>query len=171
MDVPALDDAWEISSGILGPEAAAYHQQWMEERQGDYDPQVLRRLQNSVNTLAVDYIDAKRRKALFTEQYNHVMSGLDVLISPTEPITAPKLGEDTVVINGEEKPTLNQLVLLNRPFNLTGMPSISVPCGFDEQGLPVGLQIAGKLYDEAMVLKVAYAYEQATTWHERRPNI
>ena len=171
VDVPALDDAWTISTGILGPEAAAYHQKWMEERPGDYDPQVLNRLQSSVSIPAVDYIRAQQRKVLFTQQYHEVMSGLDVLVAPTEPITAPKVGEDTVVVDGEEKPTLNQLVLLNRSFNVTGMPSISVPCGFDEQGLPVGLQIAGKPFDEATVLKVAYAYEQATSWHERRPDI
>jgi aspartyl-tRNA(Asn)/glutamyl-tRNA(Gln) amidotransferase subunit A len=171
VDVPGLDYAWTIFTGIVGPEAVAYHHEWMEERPGDYDPRVLNRLRSSVSIPAVDYIKAQQRKVLFTQQYLEVMSGLDVLVAPTEPMTAPKIGEDTVVVDGEEKPTMNQLVLLNRPFNLTGMPSISVPCGFDDQGLPVGLQIAGKPFDEATVLNVAYAYEQATIWHERRPDI
>ena len=171
VDTPTQDDAWTISTGILGPEATAYHRKWIEERPEDYDPQVLNRLRSSMSVSEEDYAKAQQEKVRFTQQYREVMQGLDVLVAPTEPITATKIGEDTVVINGEEKPTLNQLVLLTRAFNITGMPAISVPCGFDEQGLPVGLQIAGKPFDEATVLRVAYAYEQATPWHTRRPNL
>jgi aspartyl-tRNA(Asn)/glutamyl-tRNA(Gln) amidotransferase subunit A len=63
------------------------------------------------------------------------------------------------------------LTQFTRPFNLTGAPAISVPCGFDDLGLPVGLQIAGKPWNEGTVLRVAYAYEQATPWHTHRPDL
>ncbi len=171
VDVPTIEEAWSISSKILGVEAAAYHHKWMNERPEEYDPQVLQRLQSGATVSAVDYILAQQLRDDFSQRYRDSLQGVDVLVSPTEPITATVIGEDTVLVEGDTEPTLNQLVSLTRPHNLTGMPSMSVPCGFDEQGLPTGLQIAGKHFDEATVLRVAYAYEQATDWHSHRPTL
>ena len=148
-----------------------YHQRWLRERPGDYPPETLNRLQANMFIPAVDYIKAQQGRARFIQRFHDAMEDLDVLVTPTAPITAPRIGEATVVIDGEERPTQSLLTLFTRPFDVTGMPAISVPCGFDERGLPVGLQIAGKPFDEATVLRVAYAYEQATPWHTRRPNL
>ncbi len=169
VEVPSMDEAVTVSLGLLGPEAAAYHKRWMDERPGDYDPQVLRRLQAGSSVSVEEYEKAKQGKADFTRRYQDVMKDLDLLLAPTEPVTAPKIGESSMVIDGVKEATQNLMVHLNRPFNITGMPAITVPCGFDEDGLPVGLQIAGKPFDEATVLRTAYAYEQATPWHTRRP--
>ena len=99
------------------------------------------------------------------------MNDLDILITPTEQLTAPKIEESRVTIDGVEEATQNLMLWHNRPFNITGFPAISVPCGFDDKGLPVGLQIVGKPFQEGTVLQAAYAYEQATPWHEKRPQL
>jgi Asp-tRNA(Asn)/Glu-tRNA(Gln) amidotransferase A subunit family amidase len=171
IDVPNLDEFGAVSLGILGPEAAAYHQQWLRERPDDYSPDVLNRLQASMAIPAVDYVMAQQGRARLTERFIHIMEQVDVLVTPTEPITAPRIGDSTVVLDGEERTAQGLLTLLTRPFNVTGMPAISVPCGFDERGLPVGLQIVGRPFDEATVLQAAHAYETATSWHTMRPDL
>ena len=99
------------------------------------------------------------------------MERVDILVTPTEPMSVPRIGETTMVLNGESRPTQGLLTLFTRVFNAAGTPAISVPCGFDERGTPVGLQIVGRAFDEATVLQVAYAYEQATEWHTLRPKL
>ena len=171
IDIPNLDEFGAVSLGILGPEAAAYHQQWLRERPDDYPPDVLNRLQASMSIPAVDYVMAQQSRTRLSERLVHIMEQVDLLVTPTEPMTAPRIGDTTVVIDGEERPAQGLLTLLTRPFNVTGMPAISVPCGFDEQGLPVGLQIVGRPFDEATVLRAAHAYETATPWHTMRPGL
>ena len=94
---------------------------------------------------------------------------VDVLITPTTPITAPRIGQDIVRCGDSEEPVLHAMIRCTAPFNATHLPALSVPCGFTPGGLPVGLQIAGRPFDEATVLRVGYAYEQATGWHLRTP--
>ena len=171
VDVPSMDDAVAISLGILGPEVAAYHRKWIEERPGDYVPQVLTRIKSGMFVPAVDYIKSHQARAKFTQGYLDAMNDLDILITPTEQLTAPKMEESRVTIDGVEETTQNLMLWHNRPFNITGFPAISVPCGFDDKGLPVGLQIVGKPFQEGTVLQAAYAYEQATPWHEKRPQL
>ncbi len=171
VDVPSQEEAAAISLGILGPEVVAFHERWIKERPGDYPEDVLRRIQANLFIPAVDYVRAQQARRRFIDRYNEAMHGVDVLLTPTEPITAPGIGETTVVIDGQERPNQGLLTQFTRPFNLTGAPAISVPCGFDDPGLPVGLQIAGKPWNEGTVLRVAYAYEQATPWHTHRPDL
>ena len=171
IDIPNMDEFGAVSLGILGPEAAAYHQQWLRERPDDYPPDVLNRLQASMSIPAVDYVMAQQSRTRLSERLVHIMEQVDLLVTPTEPMTAPRIGDTTVVIDGEERPAQGLLTLLTRPFNVTGMPAISVPCGFDEQGLPVGLQMVGRPFDEATVLRAAHAYETATPWHTMRPDL
>jgi Asp-tRNA(Asn)/Glu-tRNA(Gln) amidotransferase A subunit family amidase len=85
------------------------------------------------------------------------------------PIPAPRSGETTVKIGQETVETMGALSRLTRPANLTGFPAISVPCGFTQGGLPIGLQLIGRPFAESTVLQLAYAYEQETTWHQRQP--
>jgi aspartyl-tRNA(Asn)/glutamyl-tRNA(Gln) amidotransferase subunit A len=95
----------------------------------------------------------------------------DVIVTPTVPIAAPPIGETTARWGEETEALGSTLTRFTRPFNLTGLPAVSIPCGFTADGLPVGMQIAGKAFDESTVLRVAYAYEQASTWFKRRPQI
>jgi aspartyl-tRNA(Asn)/glutamyl-tRNA(Gln) amidotransferase subunit A len=99
---------------------------------------------------------------------DEVLTKVDLLLTPTVPVDAPTIADETALIELDDPPP-SQLSRLTRPFNLCGVPTITVPCGFTSRGLPVGLQLAGRRFDEATVLRVAHAYEQATDWHNRRP--
>jgi aspartyl-tRNA(Asn)/glutamyl-tRNA(Gln) amidotransferase subunit A len=93
-----------------------------------------------------------------------------VIITPTTPTPAPRIGQQVLKI-GQEEAKIGVLNRLNNPFNLSGLPAISVPCGFASGSLPVGLQIAGRPFDEETVLRVAWNYEANTDWHEMRPQL
>jgi aspartyl-tRNA(Asn)/glutamyl-tRNA(Gln) amidotransferase subunit A len=94
---------------------------------------------------------------------------VDVLVTPATMMAAPQPHVSQVRIGNRQMSTREALLRLMRPFNLTGLPAISIPCGFTSSGLPIGLQIAGKPFDEATVLRLAHAYEQQTAWHRRQP--
>jgi Asp-tRNA(Asn)/Glu-tRNA(Gln) amidotransferase A subunit family amidase len=96
-----------------------------------------------------------------------IFADVDVLVTPTMPMPAPAIA-DLKADPDALRPAELRLLRNTRPFNVCGVPAISVPCGFTESGLPIGLQIAGPHWREDLVLGVAYAYEQATAWHKRR---
>lgn len=168
---PEVHAATAISAGILGAEATAYHLPWMKERPQDYSAQTLVRLESHVIIPATDYIHAQQARTRFIQQVRQLMETVDVLVAPTVGVTAPRMGESTKVVNGQEYPTQVLLTMLTRVFNCSGGPVISVPCGFDDFGLPVGLSIYGRDFEESTVFRTAYAYEQATEWHTLRPKL
>lgn len=109
---------------------------------------------------AVDYLKAEQVRTLLCEEFRRIFEQVDVVVTPTEPITAWKKGRETVTIAGENESVLAASWRLTYPFNLTGLPAISVPCGFDKDGMPIGLQIAGRPFDEGTVFKCASAVER-----------
>jgi Asp-tRNA(Asn)/Glu-tRNA(Gln) amidotransferase A subunit family amidase len=94
-----------------------------------------------------------------------------VLLAPTVAIAAPPIGEETVQLGSTEESVMAAMIRNTGPFNGTHLPALSVPCGFNAQGLPIGLQIIGRPFDEATVIQAGHAYEQATEWHLRRPSL
>jgi Asp-tRNA(Asn)/Glu-tRNA(Gln) amidotransferase A subunit family amidase len=96
---------------------------------------------------------------------------VDLLATPMSGLPAPPHGAEQMVVDGQDYDVLTAFTWFSRVFNLTGSPSISVPCGFTSGGLPIGLQLVGALFDEATVLRAAHAYERATEWHLRRAPI
>jgi aspartyl-tRNA(Asn)/glutamyl-tRNA(Gln) amidotransferase subunit A len=99
------------------------------------------------------------------------MREFDILLAPTAAVGAPGIDQEVVEVGGKTENALSLMSRLTRPFNLTGQPTISLPCGFTSDGLPIGLQLAGQRWEESTVLRAAHAYEQATEWHTRRPPI
>ena len=99
------------------------------------------------------------------------MRDFDLLLAPTAPVAAPRIDEASVEIDGVSTGVLALLPRLTRGFNICGVPVVSVPCGFTGAGMPIGMQLAGRPFEEAAVLRAAHAYEQATAWHRRRPPI
>ena len=103
------------------------------------------------------------------EQMRQRLEEVDVFVLPTLPVVAQPIGATRVAIGGQDLAVIDILTRCVSPFNATHLPALSVPCGFTAAGLPIGLQIAGRPFDEATVLRVGHAYEQATEWHLRRP--
>lgn len=162
--VPHLDVAAAAFAPIISAEAAAYHQRWLRERPQDYGEDVRQRLSQGLLYPAVDYVNAQRARRRVMDGFLQVLAEVEVLLTPTVPVTAPP-------IPGPAVATPNPLTRCTFPVNLTGLPALSLPCGFDRQGLPVGLQIIGRPFDEATVLRVGHAYQRLTDWHARRPPI
>jgi aspartyl-tRNA(Asn)/glutamyl-tRNA(Gln) amidotransferase subunit A len=107
-------------------------------------------------------VQATRRRLILAAATDAAMQGLDAILLPTAPDPAPRLGELAPYF-GNQRPTYM------RPFNLTGQPALSMCNGFDKSGLPLSLQIVGRCFDEATVLRIGHACEKATSWRERRP--
>ena len=115
-----------------------------------------------------DYLRALRGRAIYTHKAKELLRDVDLLAGPMEPVVAPTIGAENLQVDGTAVGAIGALTQYARPFNLTGYPALTVPCGFSG-GLPIGLQLAGRPFDEATVLNAGYSYQQATDWHTRRP--
>ena len=148
---------------ILLTDAAAAHREHLRERAADIGADVLTRLRTGQTFTGMDYAQARRDRDELRREWFALLREHDVILSPTTPIAAPpRDGEDAVA-------AAQRLTANTSPFNLTGLPAISLPCGFTRAGLPIGLQLAGGPWREGLLLRVARAYEHATAWHERLP--
>ena len=164
VDLPAASVQLDTWIQIGGAEAFAYHEQNLKEHADMYGADVRTRLETGRALLSVNHVRAQQTRAMMQVECAKILQNCDVLITPTVPIPAPR-------INGLEQPVIASLTRFTRYFNLTGQPAISVPCGFTPGGLPIGMQIAGRVFDEETVLRAAHAYEQNARWFERRPPI
>ena len=170
VSVPMMPDCG-FGLTILAAEGAELHMEHLRSRGDDLDPYVRTRLLSGALTPATDYVRAQRMRTLFNRQVAEVFEQVDLILTPTTPIPAVQLSRAMEPFGDSGESGYNLLARNTRPFNLTGSPVISVPCGFTESGLPIGLQLAGRPFDEATVLRAAHAYEQTTDWHTRRPQI
>ncbi len=150
---------------VQAAEAYAYHAQFLAERAALYQPETLRRIQRGQAISARDYILKRNELEHLRRAVEDLFSDYDLLVTPTSPTTAPALAELQASPDDLRR---RELILLRntRPFNVLGLPAVSVPCGFTRAGLPIGLQIAGAPGDDARVLQLAHAYESATEWHK-----
>jgi aspartyl-tRNA(Asn)/glutamyl-tRNA(Gln) amidotransferase subunit A len=136
-----------------------------------FGPEVKRRIMLGTYALSAGYYDAyylkaQKARTLIKADFDAAFDDVDVILGPTSPTTAFRIGEK---VKDPLKMYLSDVFTLS--MNLAGICGLSLPCGFDEQGLPIGLQVTGPAFGEEQVLRVAYAYEQATDWHTRRPNL
>ena len=169
--LPALNQALGISGTLLVTEAAETLFEHLRDSPEDIGEDVRARLYLGAMTPAADYIRAQRARRAYNEQIADAMREYDLLVAPAVATGAPRADQETVEIAGKTENALSLMSRLTRPFNLTGQPAISVPCGFTSEGLPIGMQLAGRNWDEATVLRAAYAYERETDWGGRRPAI
>ncbi len=146
-------------------ESFAYHKQNATEMPELYQPETLRRILAGAEISAADYIQRRRDLEQARRSITDTFANIDVLITPTTPTPAPLIA-DLKATPDNLRPAELKLLRNTRPFNVWGLPAISLPCGFTKNGLPIGLQIAGLHWREDLVLRLAHAYEQATTWHE-----
>ncbi len=169
--ISALNDSISISGTILLTEAAEIHLDNLRERADDFGADVRGRLEEGAMNPAVTYIAAQRARSEFNHAIAESMKTYDILLAPATAAPAPKIGEDIVEVGGQTEHKLALMPRLTRPHNICGIPTVSVPCGFSSDGLPIGLQLAARPFEDALALQVAYAYEQATDWHTRRPPV
>ncbi len=156
--------ARKANQTILVCEAYAYHEKTFQQTPEKFGSSVRRRMLEGAFLSAADYLTAQRARAVLNEQIRANFFRVDVFATPT--IARPPDAFATIDPNEQ-----NMRPSFTNPFNLTGLPAISVPCGFTEGNLPVGLQLIAPAFQEATCFRAAYAYEQATEWHRRRPTV
>jgi len=159
--LPDLSEARTVALLVQMPEALAYHRRHLAERGPLYGADVRAGFAVGQFILAEHYVTAKRMIERYRRHMDALFQEVDAILTPTCPIVAPKLGSTTAMLGGKELPVGNALTYFTSLFNMTGNPAISVPCGRDAEGLPIGLQIVGRLFEESVILKLAHDYEQS----------
>jgi len=149
-------------------ESYAYHAEFVARSPELYHPETLRRIRRGEATSPAEVASCRRELERVRSEISRVFEQADVLVTPTTAVTAPSIAD---LETDPDQLRARELVLLRntRPFNVWGLPAISLPCGFSQAGLPIGMQIAGPHWQERRVLELAFAYEQATEWHNRQP--
>jgi Asp-tRNA(Asn)/Glu-tRNA(Gln) amidotransferase A subunit family amidase len=159
--VPDVEISSEVITLIVGVEAALIHQAEMAARAHDYTEDTRDRLVAGAAIPGTAYVDALHRRRRIVAGFQSALSEVDILATPTLPVTAPPYGS----VPGEVMPILSRLTA---PLNAAGLPGLAVPCGFAE-GLPISMQLVGRPFDEATVLRAGEAYQQRTDWHTKQP--
>ncbi len=157
------------SLAVVGVEALAYHAELLRTRAAEYDPDVARRLRVSAFIGGVHYVRAQQVRALVRDEVDAALARRDVLLAPSTPIVAPAVDERQATLGDGPADVRTALLRFTRPFNFSGHPACAVPCGFTEGGLPIGMQLVGRPFDEATVLRAADAFQRLTDFHARRP--
>jgi aspartyl-tRNA(Asn)/glutamyl-tRNA(Gln) amidotransferase subunit A len=169
-----LPDQRQLSSAsqlVLAVEAAAFHKRWMIERLEDYGAQVRMRLENGLAIPAITYLEAMRWRGPALSAHTAAVAGVDAVIAPVSPIPAPTIAESDLGSGPGAEAVIQRLTRFTRPVNYLGLPSLSIPSGFTRSGLPVGMQLIGRSFDEATLLRIGAAFQRATDFHARVPNL
>jgi aspartyl-tRNA(Asn)/glutamyl-tRNA(Gln) amidotransferase subunit A len=156
---------------VLATEAAAFHKRWLIERPQDYGAQVLMRLQNGLAIPAVSYLEAMRWRGPALSAYLAAVAGTDAVLAPVAPMPAPTIAESDVGNSIDAEAVIQRITKFTRPINYLGLPSLSIPTGFTKAGLPVGMQLVGRAFDEAMLFRIGAAFQRATDFHARVPKL
>ncbi len=162
VSIPEFKSYAQANAVLVTSDAAAFHRQRLQENPQGFGADVLRRLQTGAAYTSGDYSLARRTQTLARHKFAQFFEQYDLLLLPATPSPAHQIGGE------DADKRAPQLTRFTAPFNLTGLPALSVPAGFS-QGLPLGLQIVGGAWQEAAVLRAAYAFEQATGWHLQTP--
>ena len=162
VNVDWMREAALANKTMTQSDGAAVHRERLKEHPELFGEDIRRRLEDGANTTSTEYILARRTQAEVKKRCELFFESYDLLITPTTPIAAPTIeGNDAVEQAG-------RLTRFTAPFNLAGLPALSVPCGFTKEGLPIGMQIVAAAWKDAKVLNAGYAYEQATDWQTRQ---
>lgn len=163
IDLPGGEEALASAKLISLVDTVAYHRERLAESPERFGEDVRKRLEDAKERSGMDYALARQEGRQWARRVTQSLDKVDVLLTPTVPVIAPALeGRDSVA-------AVATLTLFTYPFSLTGMPALSLPCGFSEDGLPIGMQLVGAPFSEGLLLRVAHAYQRITDWHTRRP--
>jgi len=163
VDVSWMREAALANKTMTQADGAAVHRERLREHPDWFGEDIRRRLEDGAKTTSTEYSLARRTQAEVRKKCEQFFELYDLLLTPTTPIPAPTIaGNDAVEQAG-------RLTRFTSPFNLTGLPALSVPCGFTTGGLPIGLQIVSRAWADAKVLNAGNVFEQSTEWHKKRP--
>jgi aspartyl-tRNA(Asn)/glutamyl-tRNA(Gln) amidotransferase subunit A len=154
---------------VLATEAAAYHKRWLIERPQDYGPQVLMRLQNGLAIPGVSYLEALRWRGPALAAHVAAAGRVDAVLAPVAPVPAPTIAESDVGNSPGAEAVIQRLTRFTRPINYLCLPALAIPAGFTAKGLPVGMQLIGRSFDEATLLQIGAAFQRATEFHTSVP--
>ncbi|MBS4194278.1 amidase [Lederbergia citri] len=170
IDIPYSPEDLALSFAIGLSEAGFVHEETILSALDSLGLDVKASLENSHAIPALDYIKALKRRAQITIQIERLFEKVDIIATPTTPITPQKIGEEMVEINGTQDSVYHTMIRLPAIFNVTGHPALSIPCGLADNGLPVGLQLAAARYNERVLIHAGFAYEQGflTSFYEKR---
>jgi len=166
--VPDIEQINVIGRVILQAEASALMERHMGRREL-FGADVLALLDQGRLLAATDYVNAQRLRRVKQREFEAIWEDADCLLTPTTPVGAPRIGQTTVEVNGETIDTRLASTQLVRAINVLGLPALSMPCGFDGAGMPLGLQIVGKPFGEPLILRVAAALEDSVDFRRRTP--
>jgi aspartyl-tRNA(Asn)/glutamyl-tRNA(Gln) amidotransferase subunit A len=167
-----LPDQRQLSAAcqiVLAAEATAFHKRWLIERPQDYGPQVLMRLHNGLAIPAVTYLEAIRWRGPALAAHVSATSHVDAVLAPVAPVPAPTIAESDLGNSPGAEAVIQRLTRFTRPINYLGLPSLAIPAGFTKAGLPIGMQLIGRAFDEATLLRLGAGFQRVTDFHERVP--
>ena len=171
VSIPMLNHSLSISGTIMLAEAASVHENNIRQNPDMIGEDVKLKLMQGSIMPASDYIKAQRARTIFNDQITDVFSKYDYIVSPTVALGAPRIDEPFVKIDSIEHSVLALMARLTRPFNICGLPTITIPCGMTKENLPIGLQITGRNFRDIDVIQLAHAYENATKWAKMWPDL
>ncbi len=171
IDVPKAHLQRAIFANIASPEAFSCHEKHLASSPELYGPDTRARIEAGRLMLSTDFVRAQRARSILKVELAAVLEAVDLMVTPTVPVSAPRIDQTAIEWDDGTESIVGALTRNTRLFNITGLPAITVPCGFTSRHLPVGLQIIGRAFDEASVFRAAYAYEQDAGWWERRPEM
>jgi aspartyl-tRNA(Asn)/glutamyl-tRNA(Gln) amidotransferase subunit A len=170
VELPLTETYLPVEYAVFVAEASAFHQGTLREKADLYEPDVRALLEVGELINATDYIRALRVRQLVKQGWRDLFEGLDAVLAPTVGAVAVRADDLSVHWpDGSTESAIDVYVKASAPGNLTGLPALSVPCGFDGQGLPIGLQILGRPFDESRVLQIGAAFQAATDYANRMP--
>lgn len=169
VEVPDIETFNDLHRLILLAEATSVHRRRLAERREDFGEDVRALLEQGLSVLATDYLEAQRARRAFRRDFGAAFERVDALLAPAVPVQTARIGELEIRVQGKLENVRLATTRNIRALNLTALPVLSVPCGFQADGLPVGLQIVGPEGAERKILKIGRAYEKATDWHLRTP--
>ena len=170
ISIPLVESAGAFSKAITDMEGAAVHYQGLRERADEYDYNTRVRLLTAILTPAQAYYKAQKLRTMIRREVLEKLEQVDVIVLPTSPAPAPLIADGPGIKSLEDAQSrIFGVRNFTGPFNLAGVPALSVPCGFTADGLPVGLQIVGRQNEDLGVLQLAHAFEQATGFWKQRP--
>ena len=173
VDIPELTCTLAAEFAIVGPEAAAYHRRLLRESPELIDPGIRQLFAIGTIMPSAHYLKGLGARQIIRDALRRAFDRerLDAVINPTLPATAALADQEMIDYGEMEEDVTSSYVRTTAPFNLSGQPALTVPCGFDRDGLPIGLQIAGRPFDEVTVLRIGAAYEATTAWSGHRPPV